>query len=49
VGHDAKKVWRAIGVAVNQIDVKEIVARRTFGVADFGHEPNSAGKKRGGF
>jgi hypothetical protein len=49
VGQDAKKVWRVIGVAVNQTVAEKIMARRIFGVVGFGHEPKSARKKRGGF
>jgi hypothetical protein len=40
VGQSAKKVWCAIGVAVNQTATEEIVARRTFSVVGFGHQPN---------
>jgi hypothetical protein len=40
VRQGAKKVWRAIGVAVNQTAAEETMARRTFGVAGFSHQPN---------
>ena len=40
VRYGAKKVWRAIGVALNQIATEETAAQQTFGVVGFGHQPN---------
>jgi len=40
MGQGAKKVWRAIDMAVNQTAAEETMARLTFVVASFGLQPN---------